>query len=717
MAELKAQLIAYEPKLSNVVRRLPFTSIQEAIMHKCDEYPEAGFSQVDGFVVNIQGIISFELLKLAVESLAAIHAVLKGRVSKSNKEIVIDSESEGFCDYYDLSSTYQTALKKDEMAIIKQLISDVALLHEDVLCKFAIVKKSENHCDLVIVVHQLLCDGWSLDVLLEDVSNIYSSFLGRCIFLDPNRPSYMDYLAKINTEYTQDRARAQNYWRAELLNAESPGGGVRNFGALPIEVCVFQRHKIGESLNRSIRLYGETHGLTLFSLLCTSVAYVIAGSTGVSQFFMGIPIAYHPIGGMEHTVGAMSNLVPLNVNLSNSNSFLENCKFIAMQIRNSQENWTVDIRELLGDAQLEKVISNKIPMIANVSNIHKYKSSDIPFGDAQVNYSGIPIDYTEFGFGIQLLVSQNELEIVSRCNPSYIINNTNLGFGEQVEQIFAENLSVGDTRRTKEPEFARDCEAANEERDVVVPLNVSPSETSIYFICGVGLYGPLAKALSQEFECFGIYVAAEEEFLDLNQSTKHLSLSELASLYVAAIQGHSPTGPYIVSGISFGAVLAYEVARQLKFKGAEVSGLVLLDPVLPTAVSRSWIKTLASVVNKVRAGRVPATPNVSIESVPKNLPDSQALVREARNQQLWKVMRQNVVKAFFKSSPTYEGRVLVVKATDRSNLENMVVRDDLGWRPFLKGDTAYAEVPGSHLGILKNALSAGLISSYLKNGD
>ncbi|HEX4954549.1 MAG TPA: amino acid adenylation domain-containing protein [Thermoanaerobaculia bacterium] len=56
------------------------------------------------------------------------------------------------------------------------------------------------------------------------------------------------------------------------------------------------------------------------------------------------------------------------------------------------------------------------------------------------------------------------------------------------------------------------------------------------------------------------------------------SVREMADAYVAALCRRQPSGPYLVGGWSFGAVVALEVARRLRAAGEEVALLALIDP-------------------------------------------------------------------------------------------------------------------------------------------
>jgi surfactin synthase thioesterase subunit len=59
-----------------------------------------------------------------------------------------------------------------------------------------------------------------------------------------------------------------------------------------------------------------------------------------------------------------------------------------------------------------------------------------------------------------------------------------------------------------------------------------------------------------------------------------LTMEEMAAYHVAAMQEHTPHGPYLLGGYCIGATVAMEIARQLVGKGEKVTHLLLIDPPL-----------------------------------------------------------------------------------------------------------------------------------------
>ena len=59
------------------------------------------------------------------------------------------------------------------------------------------------------------------------------------------------------------------------------------------------------------------------------------------------------------------------------------------------------------------------------------------------------------------------------------------------------------------------------------------------------------------------------------------TVEEMAADYLRQIRGVQPQGPYLIGGFSFGGLVAYEMAQQLRQSGQDVGLLVLIDPTPP----------------------------------------------------------------------------------------------------------------------------------------
>jgi amino acid adenylation domain-containing protein len=101
----------------------------------------------------------------------------------------------------------------------------------------------------------------------------------------------------------------------------------------------------------------------------------------------------------------------------------------------------------------------------------------------------------------------------------------------------------------------------------------------LFLVAGVHIYRPLAKHLGDQFSVYGVYSSSELALFERSDGPP--PLADLARDYVQIIRRHQPKGPYRLAGLSFGGVLAYEIAQHLRAMGERVTFLGLLDAILP----------------------------------------------------------------------------------------------------------------------------------------
>lgn len=142
--------------------------------------------------------------------------------------------------------------------------------------------------------------------------------------------------------------------------------------------------------------------------------------------------------------------------------------------------------------------------------------------------------------------------------------------------------------------LALHVQAAYPDEPRPIQLGVRSEGPVLFFVTGINLYRELARQLDERYAVFGVY--ARRELTLLGESDESLSIPELASDYVQIIRRQQAHGPYHVGGFSFGGILAYEVAQQLRAAGERVAQLVLIDALIPDLSVRARVQKLRRVL-------------------------------------------------------------------------------------------------------------------------
>lgn len=113
-------------------------------------------------------------------------------------------------------------------------------------------------------------------------------------------------------------------------------------------------------------------------------------------------------------------------------------------------------------------------------------------------------------------------------------------------------------------------------------LNKNRDGPAIFMLLGVHVYRALAQLLEDKYAVYGVFVGDEiAMFDDSGDARKVPSVQNLAAQYIETIRRQQAKGPYRVTGMSFGGLVAFEVMRQLQAAGETVEFVGMLDAVLP----------------------------------------------------------------------------------------------------------------------------------------
>jgi amino acid adenylation domain-containing protein len=131
----------------------------------------------------------------------------------------------------------------------------------------------------------------------------------------------------------------------------------------------------------------------------------------------------------------------------------------------------------------------------------------------------------------------------------------------------------------------------------LVALRAQGSRPPLFFVHPIGGevlgYYRLARHLGPEQPFFGLQAST----LDEQAGAPHLTIAAMAAEYVTALLPVRPHGPYLLGGASFGGVVAFEMAQQLRRAGEETSLLALLDTPLPPGRSADAELDTATVIS------------------------------------------------------------------------------------------------------------------------
>ena len=257
---------------------------------------------------------------------------------------------------------------------------------------------------------------------------------------------------------------------------------------------------------------------------------------------------------------------------------------------------------------------------------------------------------------------------------------------------------------------ARVGEAA-ERAASVVQLNAVRSGVPIYCLAGVQLYKELADHFVSS-PVFGVYARRELAGIQAQDAGEAVEtpLTALTQTYADAIVRHATQKRLVLVGLSFGGLMALEVAAELNRRGFEITHVALFDSIPPGAYVRTVRKAIWDVTRRVAEGdgvdtlkelvggayaRFAAAVPVALARLPQR--------SRGRHESVQGQAFRKMTASYDPTGKTYHFNALLIKATRKTFGIGASLKHDYGFQRIVAGRLQVAEVDADHRGMLESA--------------
>jgi acyl carrier protein len=310
--------------------RLPLSFAQERLWFINQLEPDSAVYNLPG-AVTIRGELDINQLEQAFNLIIARHENLRTLFPSQDgqaQQLILD-RVDFKLERVDLSH-YEIREARDNKA--KKICQTDAATPFDLaggpLIRGKVIKLAVDEHILMLNMHHIISDGWSLGVLIKEIGLIMEAFReGRRPELPPLPIQYLDYSVwqRQWLEEGGTLARLLAYWRERLsgppeslnLPADYPRPSVQSLTGAT------QAFSLDESLTARLKGLAEEQGCTLYMVLLAAFKALLHRYTGQTDICVGSSIANRQYGETEGLIGFFVNVLPLRTDLSGDPSFHE----------------------------------------------------------------------------------------------------------------------------------------------------------------------------------------------------------------------------------------------------------------------------------------------------------------------------------------------------------------------------------------------------------
>ena len=217
--------------------------------------------------------------------------------------------------------------RKEEIinSYISQELNREFNLEEGPLIRCGLLKDTETSYILILVMHHIVIDGWSMGVFQEELSELYNAALEeRNPNLAPLMIHYKDYAAWHNARLESDRIIPhKQFWLEKFKDnipiLEIPSDKTRskpmNYKGL------FLRRELDENSTERLRHFSHANGGTMFMTLQSALFVLLYKYTGQNDIVIGSPTAGRDHPDLINQIGFFLGALPIRVLINKDETF------------------------------------------------------------------------------------------------------------------------------------------------------------------------------------------------------------------------------------------------------------------------------------------------------------------------------------------------------------------------------------------------------------
>ncbi|MEO1521594.1 MAG: amino acid adenylation domain-containing protein, partial [Cyanobacteria bacterium J06633_2] len=225
----------------------------------------------------------------------------------------------------------QSVPDSDRPVQVQQLANELAStpfdISQDLPIRTNLLKLAPESHMLVIVMHHIVSDGWSMGIFTQELSTLYRDFShGHSSSLAELPIQYVDF-ARWQRQYLHDEVldNQLTYWQHQLANAPTVLELPTDYPRPPVQtfqgsVVPFQ---LDAELSHKLQTLSQQSGTTLFVTLLSAFAVLLYRYSQTEDIVIGSPIANRNRREIEPLIGFFVNTLLLRTRLEGNPSFTE----------------------------------------------------------------------------------------------------------------------------------------------------------------------------------------------------------------------------------------------------------------------------------------------------------------------------------------------------------------------------------------------------------
>lgn len=348
----------------NIERIYPLAPFQQVIYEHAKSNPDTN-AYFEQMVYTFEGKLDVDLLIQCFQHLVDRHDSLRTIIVHDDQgmpwqavlhDVQMDSE---------VQSLMGMPSQKQQAVLEEWMDTNLAqgFKSDELMTRLCVFQLGDNEYKIIWSTHHLLCDGWSVSILLNELLQIYEAkFTGETVELSPNKPfqAFIDWISG------QDHEKARSFWH-EYLSGYNQLIGIPKKQITGQKGFAFVDLILDENLSRQLRTFVTQNHVTLNSALLAVWAILLGKSNETHEVVLPNLVSVRPseVEGIENICGLFTNILPIRIAWEDTQSFVDFLQKVQRETLKCNEYAFYSFAEIQKQSELKDQLTDHLWVFEN----------------------------------------------------------------------------------------------------------------------------------------------------------------------------------------------------------------------------------------------------------------------------------------------------------------------------------------------------------------
>src|SRR5579863_9741478 len=321
-------------------------------------------------------------------------------------------------------------------------------LEQGPVLRTRLLRLDEQDHVLLVTVHHIAADGWSIGVLIGELGRLYEAYRrGEESPLAELEVQYGDY-AEWQREWLKGEVREQQlgYWRKQLagvkgteLPADRARPGVQSYAGASHSV------RLSGELSGKLKELSRREGVTLYMTLLAALQALLSRYTGEEEIVVGTPVANRDRQEIEGLIGFFVNTLVMRGDLSGDPSFRELLGRVRRMALEAYAHQNVPFEQIVEELEPQRDLSRN-PLFQVVLQLMNAPQGEVGLGNLEARVEDAGVRTTRFDVEMHVAEVQGSVQVTVIYSTALYEAERMRRMGEHLEVLLEEVVERPATR-------------------------------------------------------------------------------------------------------------------------------------------------------------------------------------------------------------------------------------------------------------------------------